>query len=234
MLPLPPMPRTTQRSLKVFDESGNELPVIPSYQVHDALMELSKDYLAGILNHVEIGRDMQEEIEILKNSFDEIFKYGNVEERINEVEIILIHIRQYVDTLNKEARTECEKLLGWLTYLIDIQRHYTPFVGLKETFPSKTYRKIDYKIERPSTLEKTLLFRMKGHIRHLFALKSGLFTSFHLEIIPPDGVDIYNFEFNDLDNTQILVNKREKDNYFDEGLLYVSFSPEETREIHEK
>lgn len=59
-------------------------------------------------------------------------------------------------------------------------------------------------------------------------------SSYHLEIIPPEGVDIYDFKFNDLENTYLIQNKRKKDRYFDKELLYISFSPEETKEIDKK
>ena len=218
----------------MFDESDNELSVIPSYKIHEALIELSGDYLEEVLGYIEIEKDMREEIEIFKHSFGEIFEYGNVEEKINQAENTFMYLHQCTERLDIETRKKCEKLLGWLAYLVNIQRHYVPFVELKEPFPPKKHRTINCMIDRPSKLEKSPLFRIDGHMEHLFALKIGFVTSYHLEIIPPDGIDIQNFEFRDLENTQIMENKKKKDDYFDGRLLYISFSPEETKEIHKK
>ncbi len=70
-------------------------------------------------------------------------------------------------------------------------------------------------------------------MNYTFGLKFPSTKSFHLEIIPPEGVEISDFELEDLENSTIVKNKREKENYFSNKLLYVSFWPSEIREIQE-
>lgn len=112
------MPRITQRSLKISDERGNELPVVPSHEIHEVLIELSNEYVDRILENVEIDK---EEVGKLRCYFAEIFEYGNVEDKIIEAERILKNISGTVDLLDEGKKKECEGILTHLTHLVSNQ-----------------------------------------------------------------------------------------------------------------
>lgn len=232
---LPPMPRITQRSLKVFDESGKGLPIIASHEIHDILKALSNEYLDRILKNTEIDR---KETEILRVYCTEIFEYGNVENKITEAEETLRRI--YDQIRPQERETGYQEILTLLS-LISNQRYYCPFVELKNHLNQEEHQIIEYTIERPQAglgkepgrkIGRKLSFLI-GFMSHEFGLKLPFTKSFHLEIMPPEGVEISDFEFNDLENTTTAENKREKENYLSKKLLYISFSPFEINEIQE-
>ncbi len=227
---LPPMPRITQRSLKVFDESGKELPIIPSHEIHDVLKTLSNEYLDRI-------RSDSEETKKLRPYFTQIFEYGDVEKKITEAEEILKKIYDQKRPQDKERETVLT-LLG----LISNQRYYCPFIELKNRLDLEEHQVIRYTIERPIGLEKEPRRELRkkigkklsfliGYMKHEFGLKLPSTKSFHLEIIPPEGVEISDFEFEDLENSMVVENKRKKENYSSKKLLYISFSPTEINEI---
>lgn len=235
ILPHLPRPRITQRRLKMIDGSNNELAILPSYEIHEVLRELSEDYLDRILSHIERNEAIEEKVFELKCSFKRIFRYGDNEEEISRTKEIFEYISQQVESLDPESKEKCRKLLLQLTYLVSIQKKYTPFVELKEPFPSKKHCIVNCTVETPKRIEKRRsLFYTKGEIRYSFSLLPAFVPSYHIEIMPPEGVDIHDFEFEDLERSKIIQNKREKRSYFDKGLLYIPFSPEETEEIHKR
>lgn len=227
---LPPLPRITQRSLKVFDESGRELPVVPSHEIHDVLVELSNEYLNRILKNIEIGK---KEVGKLRCYITEIFEYGIVEDKIEEAEKILENISDCMNSLDGEKKKDCQKILTRLARLISDQRYYYPFVELKNRLDQEEHQIVKYTIERPVGLERKLSFFF-GYMSHVFGLILPSTKSFHLEIIPPEGVEISDFEFEDLENSTIVKNKRKKENYSTKKLLYISFSPPEINEIQKE
>lgn len=231
-----PRKRVTQRSLKVFSQSGSRQAVLPSYMVHEALIGLSEDYLAGIFDNLENNEEMEEKTFELRCLFRRIFKYGKNEEEIDRANQLFDNISQHIESLDPVPRRECEELLSRLIYLVNVQKYYyLPFVELGESLGSAKHCVIIYTVETLGYLKmRNFSFYMKGEIRPSFGLKPAFVQSYHLETISPKGLDIYDFEFNNLEGTNLIRNKSEKTNYFDKELFYVSFSPDETKEIRER
>ena len=227
-----PRRRVTQRSLKVFDESGSRLAVLPSYRVHEALIKLSDDYLDGILAH--LGSDEAGEKTFgLRFLFRRIFKYGENEEEIEKANQLFNYISQCIELLAPVPKQKCIELLLQLEYLVNVQKyHYVPFVELEKSLDPGKHCVITYTVETTKhPIRRNLSFYVKGEIRPSFYLKPAFVRSYHLEIIPPKGLEIYNFEFNNVEETNLIRNKSEKSNYFDKELFYISFSPDETKKI---
>lgn len=177
ILYLPPMRRITQRRLKVFDGSDNELAIVPSYEIHEALRKLSEEYLDETLSCIERDEEIGENASELKCSFGRIFTYGDNEEEIDKANEILEHLEspefesRYLESLASESKERYKNSLKKLAYLVNIQRQYTPFIELKEPFPPEKHCIINYTVETTKRtgllFYKKFLFYIKGEIRAL-------------------------------------------------------------------
>jgi hypothetical protein len=231
ILVLPPMPRTTQRSLKVFDASGNRLSIIPSYRIHEVLMELSTEYLETLFGDAKLDYEIREKLKEQRQSLKDIFVYGDVRGKIDEANHILSNI---IDMLPLGYEID-DDIFHKLLYLINVQVSYLPFVKLKKPIPPGEYHEIIYISESPKKIEKSrFLFYSIGRMEVPFLLSPFFIKSYHLEIKSPEGINICDFDFSDLENSIIQKNKGEKANYIDKKLLYITFSPEETNEIRKR
>ncbi len=252
ILPLPLKRRVTQRSMKVYDRSNNELIIFPSYKIHAAFRKLSMYYLDTITIYVcgaKHENEFEERITELRQYLRNIFRCGNIEEEIQSTNKILRYLSQCFESLTSQNKEECKGLLSKLAYLVNLQKHYVPFVELKEPFCQRKYCAVLYKVETPESFEKKkknllldrLLFYIRGEMNLPFSLRPASVPSYHLEIIPPKGVDICDFTFDglgdkkeDIMKSKIRRKEKEKNRYFDKELLYITFSPEETKEIRSK
>ena len=161
VLHLLPRERTTQRSLKVFDESGSRVAVLPSYRVHEALIGLSEEYLAGILVHLGSDEEMEEKTFELKCLFRRIFKYGENEEEIDKANQLFNNISQHIESLDPVPRQKCVELLSQLAYLVHVQKYYyLPFVELKKSLNPGKHCVITYSVETPGYLEEEIFHSM--------------------------------------------------------------------------
>jgi len=186
-----------------------------------------------ILELGSLFRKMFFELEFL---FGRIFKYGKNEEEINRANQIFYYILQCTQFLPPLPKQECEELLSRLIYLVNTQKSfYLPFVELKKSLDPAKHCVITHTVETPEYLKmRNLSFYMKGEIRPEFRLKPAFVQSYHLEIIPPRGLEIYDFKLDNLEDTNLVQNKSKKIDYFDKELLYIPFSPDETKEIRER
>lgn len=234
-----PRPRTTQRSLKVFDGCGNELAILPSYETHEAMRRLSEEYLDTITGCIKHDEKVGEKTSELKCQFRQVFKYGDKKEEVNNAMKTLEGLSKCAKFLDSTAEELCKDQLRELLYLISVQKFYIPFVELRKPFLSGKHYIIYYTVETTGYIRKTSSFYMRGQIDTPFPLSPASVQSYHLEIIPPEGVNIDDFKFEGLEDrnserSTIMRNKEEKWKYFDDRLLYISFSPEETKEIRKR
>jgi len=238
-----PIPREKQRNLKVFDGSGNELTILPSHEIYRVLITLSEDYLDRIfncmknLNRIDIEK-LEGNINTLKSSFSKIYTYEitkEIEEEIDKAKKIFKDIFQSIGSQDFDDKEECGKLLAQLVILVTIQKKfYVPFFELQKPFLPKRHLTIDLTAEGPKEIDKGILFYIKGDIKQTFSLEPISGASYHLKIMPPEGIDIIDFQFGDLENTALIQKQYEKGRYFHETMFDVSFSPREAEEIRER
>lgn len=234
-----PRRRITQRSLRVFDGNGNELAILPSYETHEAMRRLSEEYLDAFIGCIKHDEEIDEKICELKRQFRLVFEYGDKEEEVNNAVRIFEDILKYAKFLDFTSEESCKSLLPKLFYLISIQKFYLPFVELKTPFLPGRHYIIYYMVETARHIKKTLSNYIRGQIDIAFSLSPASVQSYHLEIIPLEGVNIHDFKFEGLEDrnsekSRIIENKKVRQNYFDDRLLYISFSPEETEEIRKR
>jgi hypothetical protein len=242
-----------QRNMSVYDNRGNELLIVPSNIINDALSHLCELYVYKAWQLVGYhGR--KELYDLIENpiDFNSIFYYDDVQQnRTNQEEGIILP----VDNINRvknvlkllKNTTEHKNEINYentsifyinrILMLLNIyeKKYFIPFVALETPIKNHEYYNLHYSVDK--VINTSLVHRefiILGSQEFRFLLEIQQSASNHIKILSPEGILFQYAHITDIKDVKLKEKFQNLNEYLDDDMIYFYVSPEESNTIVEE
>jgi len=242
-----------QRNMSVYDNRGNELLIVPSNIINDALSHLCELYvykawqLIGYQGRTELYDLIENPI-----NFNSIFYYDGIQQNgmnqeeeilfptdeINRVKNVLKLLKNTTEHKN-EINYENTSIfyINRILMLLNIyeKKYFIPFVALETPVKNHEYYNLHYSVDK---ITNTSLvhreFIILGSQGFSFPLEIQQSASNHIKILSPEGLIFQYAYITGIKDPKLNEKFQNFFEYLDDNMIYFYISPEESNIIVEE
>lgn len=237
-----PRKKKLQRNMSVFDNRGNELPIIPSDVVEKSLILICDYYL------YQAGEQAnQHEKPLLSGfmdksiNFGDIFCYDDDEIAHNTIKTVIKEIKELtvkIEKINNKSR--CFSYIERIYMLVGIyEDFYIPFVKLTNPIGINECFSLNYSIDTTLSQEKKeSLIRKRFSVFGLDTITINLEIveniSNHIKILSPEGILFSHAGISGFQDENLKSKYGNLDKYLDNNMIYFNIPKSDSTKISEE
>lgn len=234
---LPPRRKKVQRTLSIYDKSGQQLTIIPSELVNKALINVCEFYLSEVINSFKDKKYFDELMHHV--DFCSVFSYNSNMELVQK---ILHKLKKVISELESKLEYSEDTYLLYLRriyFLVNTYKNfYIPIAKLEEPLNPRDCVFIRYLVENltkpfmssdTSMSNRTLYF--KGYLNLSFPLELETGASNHFRIMSPPGMIFRNAGISGLEGVLNLEMYADLDELLDDDVVCFHIPQEKAKEI---